>query len=90
MNDLPGKAWLNIDEAGHQQNGARMWTWCFRAGLYTLFEIDPTRSADVLIEVLGAEFNRILSTVCPRRGGPANSAAPAVRGGSPDSGRGAD
>ena len=37
-----------------------MWTWCFRAGLYTLFKIDPTRSADVLIEVLGAEFNGVL------------------------------
>jgi transposase len=37
-----------------------MWTWCFRAGLYTLFKIDPTRSGDVLIEVLGAEFNGVL------------------------------
>ncbi len=26
---------------------------CFRADLYTLFKIDPTRSGDVLIEVLG-------------------------------------
>ena len=34
-----------------------MWTWCFPAGLYTLFKIDPTRSADVLIEVLGGEFD---------------------------------
>jgi transposase len=37
-----------------------MWTWCFRAGLYTLFKIDPTRSADVLIAVLGEEFNGVL------------------------------
>ena len=37
-----------------------MWTWCFRAGLYTLFKIDPTRSGDVLIEVLGAEFDGVL------------------------------
>ena len=37
-----------------------MWTWCFRAELYTLFKIDPTRSADVLIEVLGAEFDGVL------------------------------
>ena len=41
-------------------HGDRQWTWCFRAGLYTLFKIDPTRSADVLIEVLGAEFNGVL------------------------------
>jgi transposase len=58
--DLPVQARLNIDETGHKQNGARMWTWCFRAGLYTLFKIDPTRSADVLIEVLGKEFNGVL------------------------------
>jgi transposase len=60
LEDLPGRAWLNIDEAGHKQNGARMWTWCFRAGLYTLFKIDPTRSANVLLEVLGDEFNGVL------------------------------
>ena len=51
---------LNVDETGHKQNGQRHWTWCFRAGLYTLFKIDPTRSADVLIEVLGAEFDGVL------------------------------
>jgi transposase len=37
-----------------------MWTWCFRADLYTLFKIDPTRSGDVLIEVLGKEFDGVL------------------------------
>jgi transposase len=60
LEDLPAQARLNIDETGHKQNGARMWTWCFRAGLYTLFKIDPTRSGDVLIEVLGKEFNGVL------------------------------
>jgi transposase len=60
LEDLPAQARLNIDETGHKQNGARMWTWCFRAGLYTLFKIDPTRSADVLIAVLGEEFNGVL------------------------------
>jgi transposase len=37
-----------------------MWTWCFRAALYTLFKIDPTRSGDVLINVLGEEFKGVL------------------------------
>src|SRR3954470_8448074 len=60
LEDLPAQARLNIDETGHKQNGVRMWTWCFRAGLYTLFKIDPTRSGDVLIEVLGKEFNGVL------------------------------
>jgi transposase len=60
LGDLPGQAVLNVDETGHKQNGQQQWTWCFRAGLYTLFKIDPTRSADVLIEVLGSEFDGVL------------------------------
>src|SRR5947209_5153096 len=60
LDDLPGQARLNVDETGHERDGERQWTWCFRAGLYTLFKIDPTRSADVLIEVLGAEFDGVL------------------------------
>jgi transposase len=60
LHDLPEQARLNVDETGHKHNGQRHWTWCFRAGLYTLFKIDPTRSADVLIEVLGSEFDGVL------------------------------
>ena len=60
LGDLPGQAVLNVDETGHKHNGQQHWTWCFRAGLYTLFKIDPTRSADVLIEVLGSEFDGVL------------------------------
>src|SRR5207248_808420 len=51
---------LNVDETGHKDNGEPWWTWCFRAELYTLFKIDPTRRADVLIEVLGREFAGVL------------------------------
>jgi transposase len=57
---LPEEPYLNVDETGHKQNRLRQWIWCFRADLYTLFKIDPTRSADVLIEVLGVEFNGVL------------------------------
>lgn len=57
---LPGESRLNVDETGHKENKARMWTWCFRAELYTLFKIDPSRSSTVLIEVLGKEFNGVL------------------------------
>ena len=45
---------------GTSRTASSWWTWCFRAGLYTLFKIDPTRSADVLIDVLGAEFDGVL------------------------------
>ncbi len=60
LHDLPEQERLNVDETGHKQNALRQWTWCFRAGLYTLFKIDPRRSAEVLIEVLGREFNGVL------------------------------
>jgi transposase len=60
LDALPDAARLNVDETGHKQNGQRQWTWCFRASLYTLFKIDPTRSGDVLIDVLGAEFDGVL------------------------------
>jgi transposase len=60
LDALPDEARLNVDETGHKQNGQRQWTWCFRAALYTLFKIDPSRSGDVLIEVLGTEFNGVL------------------------------
>src|ERR1700722_15449148 len=61
---LPGQARLNVDETGHKENGERMWAWCFRAELYTLFKIDPTRSGDVLIELLGKEFDGVLGCDC--------------------------
>ena len=60
LKDLPDQERLNVDETGHKQNRLRQWTWCFRASLYTLFKIDPTRSGDVLIEVLGTEFDGVL------------------------------
>lgn len=51
---------LNVDETGHKENGKRLWTWCFRAHLYTVFKISPSRGSDVLVEVLGKEFNGVL------------------------------
>jgi transposase len=60
LRTLPGESALNVDETGHNDNGKAMWTWVFRAELYTLFKIDPHRSADVLIEVLGKKFDGVL------------------------------
>src|SRR5262249_18040659 len=64
LESLPGEDRLNVDETGHKVNGEHWWTWCFRASLYTLFKIDPTRSADVLIGVVGAEFDGVLGCDC--------------------------
>lgn len=57
---VAGEAVLNIDETGHKENGKLMWTWCFRAPLYTLFKIDPSRGSQVLVEVLGETFVGVL------------------------------
>jgi transposase len=57
---LPRADLLNVDETGHKDKGDKWWTWCLRASLYTLFKIDKRRSADVLLEILGHEFNGLL------------------------------
>ena len=57
---LPSEASLNVDETGHRENRQKYWTWCFRAQLYTLFRIDKSRGSEVLVEVLGTEFNGVL------------------------------
>jgi len=57
---LPNEARLNIDETGHKENGKRLWTWCFRAELYTLFRIDKSRGSKVLTDVLGEEFEGVI------------------------------
>lgn len=57
---LPEQDSLNVDETGHKDQGQRLWTWCFRASLFTLFKISPSRGSDVLLEVLGREFDGVL------------------------------
>lgn len=61
---LPNEPIVNVDETGHKDRGKLLWTWCFRAELYTLFKIDPTRSADVLLAVLGEEFDGVMGCDC--------------------------
>lgn len=56
----PRQAVLNVDETGHKEYAQRLWTWCFRAATFTLFKIDPSRSSQVLIDVLGEEFQGVL------------------------------
>jgi transposase len=57
---IPLEATLNVDETGHKDNGERFWTWVFKAELYVLFRIDKSRGSQVLIEVLGKEFDGTL------------------------------
>lgn len=60
---LPGQVRLNIDETGHKENRKRLWTWCFRAPAFALFKI-ANRSADILIDLLGTQFQGILGCDC--------------------------
>jgi hypothetical protein len=57
---LPEQDRLNVDETGHKDQGKSLWTWCFRASLFTLFKISPSRGSDVLLQVLGREFDGVL------------------------------
>jgi len=57
---LPLETLLNVDETGHKDNGNKFWTWVFKAELYVLFKIDESRSSQVLIDVLGKEFDGAL------------------------------
>jgi transposase len=61
---LPEEPLVNADETGHKLNGQQWWTWCFRAELYVLYHIDAHRSADVLMEVLGKDFQGVLGCDC--------------------------
>ena len=57
---LPLEQALNVDETGHKDNGGKFWTWVFRAELYVLFRIDKSRGSQVLLDVLGEEFDGVL------------------------------
>ena len=57
---LPEEPCLNVDETGHKENGDALWTWVFRARLYTVFKIDPSRGSEVLMDALGRGFTGVL------------------------------
>lgn len=60
LEQLPLENRINVDETGHKENGARFWTWCFRAEAFTFFKIAGSRGSDVLFEILGREFDGVL------------------------------
>ena len=57
---LPSQERLNVDETGHRDSGDGLWTWCFRAMLFTLFRISPSRGSVVLLETLGEDFDGVI------------------------------
>lgn len=60
LNRIPLESTVNVDESGHKENGEKFWTWVFKAELYVLFKIEKSRGSQVLIDVLGKEFNGVL------------------------------
>jgi transposase len=57
---LPNEASIGVDETGHKDSGLSHWTWCFRAGEFTWYKIDPSRGSQVLRAVLGETFGGVL------------------------------
>jgi transposase len=57
---LPQQLYLNSDETGHKENGLRYWIWCFRAASFVVFKIDRSRGTEVLLHILGEEFQGVL------------------------------
>ena len=57
---LPNETYLGIDETGHKDNGDKYWTWCFQHAAYALFHIDPSRGSQVLLNLLGADYEGII------------------------------
>jgi transposase len=61
LGHLPSLTAVHVDETGFYKNdGAKLWAWVFRTSLFALFKIAPSRGSNVLIEVLGKEFNGVL------------------------------
>jgi transposase len=60
LDQLPHQPSVHIDETGHRENGQRHWTWVFRAPQFTLFQIRPSRGAEVLDHNLGEDFSGTL------------------------------
>jgi len=58
---LRQEAVLGSDETGHYHGGERYWTWCLRAARFTVFRLDATRAARVLVDLLGEDFDGILT-----------------------------
>jgi hypothetical protein len=57
---LPREAVLNVDETGWRTNGDKRWIWTFVAKQFVFYAVASTRSAEVLVALLGTVFRGIL------------------------------
>jgi len=61
VDQLPDEKHLHIDETGGKENGVKRWIWLLRALGFTVFHVDPSRGSIVLEELLGKDFDGIIS-----------------------------
>ena len=57
---LPREAVRNVDETGWRSNGDKRWIWTFVAKQFVFYAVASTRSAAVLVALLGTVFRGIL------------------------------
>lgn len=57
---LPREAVLNVDETGWRTNGDKRWIWTFVAKHFVFYALASTRSAEMLVALLGTVFRGIL------------------------------
>jgi transposase len=57
---LPREAVLNVDETGWRTNGDKRWIWALVAQQFVFYVVASSRSAEVLVSLLGAVFRGIL------------------------------
>lgn len=58
--ELPRQAVLHVDETGWRTNGDKRWIWTFVAARFLFYVVGASRSADVLVALLGSVFEGIL------------------------------
>lgn len=51
-----------VDETGWRNDGQNRWLWNFVGMGEVLYHIDPSRSSDVVIKILGEEYGGVLSS----------------------------
>jgi len=58
---LPTQEHVNADETATKQRNTKAWLWTFVARLFTVFAVRPTREATAVDELLGDEFQGIVT-----------------------------
>jgi hypothetical protein len=55
---------MHVDETGWRIGSLSAWLWVFTNSKMTVYEIDPTRSHEVVVRILGGEFRGTITCDC--------------------------